>query len=272
MTAGETAETGDNRVSLAVWKFASCDGCQLALLDCEHELLAVAERFRFDHFLEASGAIADGPYDVSLVEGSITTEEDIRRIHQIRDRSAVLVAIGACATTGGIQALRNVANIDELRSIVYPHPDLISTLASSTPIADHVEVDLELPGCPIDRGQLLEVLAAYLARRAPNLSTGRVCAECKARDLVCVAVAGGQPCLGPVTRAGCGALCPAYGRGCYGCFGPVDGVDATPLVERLRADGIDDGHLTRLFHTFTTGAPGFRDQPVPLPNPTRRDR
>ncbi len=278
MTADRSGDgevpAGDDRVSLAVWKFASCDGCQLTLLDCEDELLAVADRFRFAHFLEASSAVDDGPFDVSLVEGSITTADDVSRIHDIRERSAVLVTIGACANAGGVQALRNLADVDvdELRSIVYPSPELISTLASSTPIADHVEVDLELPGCPIDRNQLLEVLAAFLAGRAPNLPTTSVCVECKARDLVCVAVAGAEPCLGPVTRSGCGALCPSVGRGCYGCFGPAEAANTSSLVERLRGDGVDDGRLTRLLHTFNAWAPGFRDQPVAVADPTRSGR
>lgn len=273
-TRGDGAGTGpgdDGRVSLAVWKFASCDGCQLTLLDCEEQLLAVADRFRFDHFLEASSAVGDGPFDVSLVEGSITTADDVRRIHDIRKRSQTLVAIGACATAGGIQALRNLANVDEYREVVYPAPELIETLPTSTPIADHVEVDLELAGCPIDRGQLLEVLAAYLAGRAPNLPTASVCVECKARDLVCVAVAGVEPCLGPVTRSGCGALCPAINRGCYGCFGPAEAANTTSLVGRLRGDGVDDARLTRLLHTFNGWAPDFRDQPAPVADPIRGD-
>jgi coenzyme F420-reducing hydrogenase gamma subunit len=217
--------------TLAVWKFASCDGCQLSLLDCEDELLAVAGQVEIAYFLEASSATVDGPYDVSIVEGSITTEHDARRIQEVREASTTLIAIGACATSGGIQALRNFANIDGFVSAVYATPDYISTLATSTPISEHVKVDLELQGCPINKRQLLEAIGALLAGRKPNLPAVSVCVECKRRGVPCVMVARGVPCLGPVTHAGCGALCPAYARGCYGCYGPKE----TPNLTALRA-------------------------------------
>jgi coenzyme F420-reducing hydrogenase gamma subunit len=245
------------RPSLAVWKFASCDGCQLTLLDCEDELLTLAESVRIAHFLEASSAVVAGPYDVSLVEGSITTAVDIERIHRIRDQSRVLVTIGACATAGGIQALRNFADIDEFRSLVYAHPEYIETLATSTPISAHVRVDHELRGCPINRGQLLELLTALLAGRRPNLPLHSVCQECKLRGTACVLVSAATPCLGPVTQAGCGAICPAYGRGCYGCFGPMRGANIPALEPALRIAGMDDAELARVYRTFNTGAPEF---------------
>jgi sulfhydrogenase subunit delta len=244
---------------LAVWKFASCDGCQLTLLDCEDELLALAETVQIAHFLEASGAVVAGPYEVSLVEGSITTEADIDRIHRIRDESRVLVTIGACATAGGIQALRNLQDVDEYRSVVYARPEYIDTLATSTPISAHVPVDHELRGCPIDRRQLLELLTALLAGRRPNLPVHSVCEECKLRGTSCVLVSRSTPCLGPVTQAGCGAICPAYGRGCYGCFGPMPGANTPALEPALRAAGMDDAELARVYRTFNTGAPEFTE-------------
>src|ERR1700758_5356662 len=198
--------------TLAVWKFASCDGCQLTLLDCEDELLTIAGQVQIATFLEASSSIMGGPYDVSLVEGSITTAADERRIKKIREQTKVLVTIGACATAGGVQALRNFADVAEFTSVVYARPDYISALATSTPIAAHVDVDFELHGCPIDRRQLLEVLTALLVGRKPNIPAHSVCFECKQRGNVCVVVAHGTPCLGPVTQAGCGALCPAPQR------------------------------------------------------------
>jgi coenzyme F420-reducing hydrogenase gamma subunit len=240
--------------TLAVWKFASCDGCQLSLLDCEDELLRVAGAVRIAHFLEASRAVVAGPYDVSLVEGSITTEGDAERIRRIRAESGKLVAIGACATAGGIQALRNLADIDEFRSIVYARPEYISTLDKSLPISAYVPVDLELRGCPIDRGQLVDTLAALLVGRRPNLPLHSVCFQCKARGTTCLLVAGGTPCLGPVTAAGCGAICPAYGRGCYGCFGPAATANVAALTAQLRATGMDDDAIRRLFATFNVSA------------------
>lgn len=243
--------------SLAVWKFASCDGCQLTLLDCEDDLLPLAGRVRFAYFLEATSATSEGPYDVSLVEGSITTPGDVQRIRAIRAASRVLVTIGACATAGGIQALRNAANADEYRSVVYAHPEYLDTLDDSTPISAHVPVDYELRGCPIDRGQLLDMLTALLAGRRPRLPAYPVCTDCKRRGLACVLVAAGTPCLGPVTRAGCGAVCPAVGRGCFGCFGPVADANTAALLAQLRATGATGAELRRLLSTFTVAEPAF---------------
>jgi sulfhydrogenase subunit delta len=243
--------------TLAVWKFASCDGCQLTLLDCEDELLTVAERVQICHFLEASSAIEPGPYDVSLVEGSITTAADAERIRQVRARSRFLVTIGACATAGGIQALRNFGNVEQFRAVVYASPPYIASLATSTPVSAHVPVDFELRGCPIDRRQLLEVISAFLVGRRPDIPDTSVCTECKRRGLTCVMVAHGTPCLGPVTHAGCGALCPAVDRGCYGCFGPMTGANVPALIGQLRACGMAEDAVTRVFSTFNVAAPGF---------------
>jgi sulfhydrogenase subunit delta len=224
--------------SLAVWKFASCDGCQLSLLDCEDELLTLAGALDIAYFLEAGRAEVRGDYDVSIVEGSITTEHDAERIREIRAASEMLIAVGACANAGGIQALRNLAAIEDYTSIVYARPDYISTLATSTPASEHVTVDFELQGCPPDKGQLLEVISAYLNRRKPAISAHSVCVECKRRGNVCVLVAHGTPCLGPLTHAGCGALCPSYDRGCFGCFGPAQTADPETFSAWLRDHGL----------------------------------
>ena len=269
--ASSAAGADKSRPSLAVWKFASCDGCQLTLLNCEDDLLAVADRLEIAYFLEASSATAAGPYDLSLVEGSITTPEDRERILEVRRQSRFLVTIGACATAGGIQALRNFGDVEELLSIVYATPNFISTLATSTPISDHVTVDFELRGCPIDRGQLLEVISAHLAGRRPNVAAHSVCIECKQSHNVCVMVAHGTPCLGPVTHAGCGALCPTFNRGCYGCFGPSETPDMAAMATALRATGMVDADIERLFRTFNAWSEPFRE-PVPVADPTRRIR
>ena len=253
-----------NRPRLAVWKFSSCDGCQLTLLDCEDELLPLTELVDIAYFLEASSATGKGPYDLSLVEGSISTPDDVERIHHVREVSRGLVTIGACASAGGIQALRNFGDGDEMARIVYATPGFLSTLDTVSPIADHVTVDFELRGCPIDKRQLLEVISAFLGDRRPDVPSHDVCFECKAAGSVCVLVAHDTPCLGPVTHAGCGALCTRFGRGCYGCFGPMDSARPEPLVAAFRARGIDDEEIHRLFHTFNAWAAPFRDQPGPV--------
>ncbi len=249
--------TLDRRPRLAVWKFASCDGCQLSLLDCEDELLAVADAIEIAHFPEASRRSVEGPYDLSLVEGSITTPRDLERIREIRGISRTLVTIGACATAGGIQALRNYADIKEYMSIVYAHPEYIDVLARATPIADHVPVDFELRGCPVNKQQLLEVVNAFLNGRPPAIPNYSVCLECKRRAAVCVMVAHGTPCLGPVTQAGCGAICPGFTRGCYGCFGPQDTPNTESLAQAWLRAGKSGAEVARVFHTFNCGAEPF---------------
>jgi sulfhydrogenase subunit delta len=244
---------------LAVWKFASCDGCQLTLLDCENDLLAVADEFEIAYFREASRAEIKGRYDLSLVEGSITTESDAARIHEVRRRSRSLVTIGACATAGGIQALRNFADVREYAAVVYARPDFIHTLETSTAIADHVRVDFELRGCPISKRQLLEVITAFLAGRRPATPPHSVCIECKLKGNVCVMVGHGTPCLGPVTHAGCGALCPSYDRGCYGCYGPMETPNTVALSSGLTRLGMDRRSLQRIYRTFNADAPAFRE-------------
>jgi coenzyme F420-reducing hydrogenase gamma subunit len=248
------------RPTLAVWKFASCDGCQLSLLDCEDELLAVADRVEIAYFLEATRATVEGPYDLSLVEGSVTTAHDVERIEQIRAASRRLVTIGACATSGGIQALRNLVDVEDYTRAVYASPEYVSTLATSTPISAHVDVDYELRGCPIDRRQLLDVLAAFLHERRPNVAGHSVCVECKLRSNVCVMVAHGTPCLGPITHAGCGALCPTYHRGCYGCFGPAEDPNPPSLSVQLGRLDLPRPDLVRMLRTFNVAAEPFREE------------
>ena len=246
--------------SLAVWKFASCDGCQLTLLDCEDELLTLADQVQIATFAEASSLMVGGPYDVSLVEGSITTPHDEQRIREIREQSKVLVTIGACATAGGVQALRNFADVRAYAAAVYARPDYISTLATSTPIAQHVPVDFELRGCPISKRQLLETISAFLAGRRPSTPAHSVCIECKLKGNVCVTVAHGTPCLGPVTHAGCGAICPSYDRGCYGCYGPKETPNGPSLSGRLAELGMDRRDLVRVYRSFNAAAPEFREE------------
>lgn len=246
---------------LAIWKFSSCDGCQLSLLDCEDELLAVAENIEIANFPEASRNVVRGPYELSLVEGSITTPHDAERIHQVRRASKVLVTIGACATAGGIQALRNFKEVKEFTSIVYATPSYIDTLNKSTAIADHVFVDFELRGCPISKKQLVEVLSAFLNDRKPAIPTYSVCLECKRKGTVCTLVTQGPSCMGPVTQAGCDALCPSYQRGCFGCFGPKETPNTSSLASYWLGLGtLKNPDLLRLFRSYNAYAEPFRKE------------
>lgn len=248
----------NSKPRIAVFKFASCDGCQLSLLDVEDELLGVVGAVDIAYFPEASSAMGKGPYDIGLVEGSITTHHDAQRIQHVRKQCKTLITIGACATAGGIQALRNWKDVDEFIRVVYATPQFISTLKLSTPIAEHVPVDLELRGCPISKHQLIEVITSTLAGRKPNLPAYSVCMECKRKGNVCIAVATGTACLGPVTQAGCGALCPSYNRGCFGCFGPMETPNTVSMASQLRGAGETDDQIARAFRSFNAWSWQFR--------------
>lgn len=248
-----------SKKKLAVWKFASCDGCQLSILDCEDEILLLGQKIKIAYFPEATKTHLKGKYDLSLVEGSITTKEDAFRILEIRKNSNFLVTIGACATSGGIQALRNFKGVRSFMSAVYAHPEYIDTLETSSPISDHVNVDFELRGCPVNKYQLLEVITSFLLDRKPNIPSHSVCIDCKLRGNVCIMVAKDEPCLGPVTHSGCGAICPAYQRGCYGCFGPMENPNCESLTRFMAADGKQDKEIIHLLRSFNAGAPEFAE-------------
>jgi coenzyme F420-reducing hydrogenase gamma subunit len=256
---------------VGVVKLTSCDGCQLTILDLEDELLAITERFDIIDFPEATSARSAGPYDVLLVEGSISDPSQVERIHDLRARTRLLVVIGACATAGGIQALRNWGRVEDWASTVYPDPSLIDVLDTVTPVSDHVAVDAELRGCPISPDQLRELLAALLVGRRPQLPDEAVCLECKRRGYPCVLVAGATTCLGPVTRTGCGAICPGFGRGCYGCFGPREQPNVISLRSRFESDGLSADEAGRRFAGFTAWAEPFRAA-IPDGGPARPPR
>jgi len=260
---GSSRTTTRSRPRVGVVKFASCDGCQLTILDLEDDLLAVTERFEFVEFAEATSRRSSGPFDVLLVEGSISTPEQAVDIVRLRAATRMLVTIGACASAGGIQALRTAAEHEAFRAAVYPAPAFVDSLAEATPIAAHVTVDAELRGCPIDPNQLLELLTALTTGRRPQLPNEAVCLECKRRGLACVVVARGLPCLGPVTQTGCGAICPLFGRGCYGCFGPREGANARSLATWFIAGAGDPprnpADVGRLFAGFNGAAAPLRE-------------
>ncbi len=235
---------------LAVYKFSSCDGCQLSLLNLEDHLLDLVGAVEIAYFLEARRDTQPPPYDVGLVEGSVSTPEEEERIRRIRKECNFLVAIGACATSGGIQALRNWADVDEYTRTVYATPEYISALETATPIASHVFVDFELRGCPVNHYQLLELVSALLVGRRPNIPTHSLCIECKRLGYPCVLVSSSEPCLGPVTQAGCGALCPGCNRPCYGCFGPMEQPNIRSLGDWFMDDGQTAGDVKRRLRSF----------------------
>lgn len=249
-----------DKPTVAVIKLASCDGCQLTLLAAEDELLGLTQAIDIIYFLEATSHIEPGPYDIALVEGSITTEDDLKRIRQIRAQARYLVTIGACATSGGIQALRNWADCEQMIQSVYPSPEYIKVLKHSTPVSEHVNVDFELRGCPINKQQLIEVIKSLVAGRTPRTPRHSVCLDCKRRGTVCVMITAGEPCLGPATQAGCGALCPAYDRACYGCFGPTAQPNLVSLTSQFSKHRVSQQTIVHNLRTFNANSPEFRSE------------
>ena len=242
---------------VAVHKFSSCDGCQLAFLNLGEDLLTLAGRVELVHFAEAGPLDPDTGVDVAFVEGSVSTPEDLERIQHIRAHSGLLIAIGACATSGGIQGLRNHANGAEWVAQIYSHPEAIASLERSTPISSHVKVDFELWGCPVSGPQMLAVVNALLLGVTPRDNADKVCTECKRRGYPCVMVSRGIACMGPVTRAGCGALCPSLGRDCYGCYGPAENANTDALAAQFARLGLMPEAVVRRFQSINSQAPVF---------------
>lgn len=242
---------------VAVHKFSSCDGCQLAFLNLGEALLVLAERVELVHFAEAGPLDPDTDVDIAFVEGSVSTPEDLERIRHIRDHSRILIAIGACATSGGIQGLRNGVFDASWVTQIYQHPEAIASLARSTPLAAHVKVDFELWGCPVSGPQMLSAVNALLLGVAPRDNAEKVCVECKRAGHPCVMVTRGIPCMGPATRAGCGALCPSLGRDCYGCYGPAEAVNTASLAAHFGHLGLDATAVAQRFQSINSQAPAF---------------
>ena len=249
--------TGVRKPRVAIHKFSSCDGCQLALLNLGEDLLTLAERVELVHFAEAGPLDPDTDVDVAFVEGSVSTPEDLERIQHIRRHSRLLIPIGACATAGGIQALRNGANGAQWVAQIYSHPEAIASLAHSTPISSHVNVDFELWGCPVNSRQILAVVNSLLLGVAPRDNADKVCTECKRQGHPCVMVTRGIACMGPVTRDGCGALCPSLGRDCYGCYGPAENANTDALAAQFACLGLAPEAVIQRFQSINSQAPAF---------------
>jgi len=253
-----------NKLKVAVHKFASCDGCQLALLTMGEDLLTLKEFVDFVHFAEAGPIDETAKVDIAFVEGSISTPKDETRIQKIRKNTTYLITIGACATAGGIQALRNLSDGDAWTQAIYAKPDYISSLATSTPISHHVKVDLELWGCPINTQQILDVMTVLIQGVKPNIRRESVCIACKRAGNVCVLVTEKKPCMGPVTQTGCKALCPSVNRDCYACYGPQDTPNSSSLSQYFMKQGLSKEAIRRRFLFINNGAPTFKNIDITL--------
>lgn len=259
--------TQSQKAKVAVHKFSSCDGCQLAFINSISSVLKLIDYIDIVHFAEAGPYNPDVDVDIAFVEGSVATEEDIERIKDVRQKSKLLVSIGACATTGGLQALRNINDHQGWRNAIYAKPEFINDLEKTTPIAEYVRVDHELWGCPVDSKQLFKSVQYWLLNTKPDIEYDSVCTECKRKQNTCVMVTNNQACMGPVTRAGCNALCPSHHRGCYGCYGPADFNNTESLAQQFSAMGINNSDIANQFlginnhaNTFLKTGLKFKDK------------
>ncbi len=249
----------NGKPKVAIYKLSSCSGCQQSLLNAEPDLGAIIGAVDFVHFIEAQQNNLPGPYDLALVEGSVSRSEEIEIVKELRHQSSVLIAMGACAIYGGPQALRNWADIDQLKQASYEDPDSIDALDWTTGIETYVPVDYKVYGCGPNPNQLVEVITNFLQGRTPSLPRYSVCVECKMAGNTCLLIAGGQNCMGPVTMAGCEAACPSHDRGCYGCFGPMGAANAFALAKVFERLGNSADDIVRIFRNQNSNAPEFKE-------------
>lgn len=251
---------------VAIHKFSSCDGCQLAFLNLGTKLLELMELVDVANFVEAGIADPHAKVDIAFVEGSISTEAELEHIKQIREDSKFLIAMGACATAGGIQALRNAGKLQAWTQSVYASPEHISSLETATPLSQHVRVDLELWGCPINSYQVITTIRAFLYGVMPAQESDKLCLECKRKNTVCVMVTKDLPCMGPVTRTGCGSICPSVGRDCYACYGAAENCNTPAFTERLQKLGLNNQEIAQRFLFINNAVPTFAEAGKRLEN------
>ncbi len=235
---------------VAFFDFACCEGCQLTVVDALQTHLELLDAVEIVNFREA---ISDQgqDYQIAFVEGSITREQDEERLRRIRAQADILVALGACAHLGGINALKNLHPLDDVRKWVYGDKADWYPTYPARPISAVVEVDAFIPGCPIDREEFVRVVKAVLVGKKPAIPDYPVCVECKKLGNVCVYELG-KECLGPVTRAGCGAICPTYGAGCEGCRGFIPNPNENAMKEVLDEAGLTVEEIMGRFTMFNT--------------------
>ncbi len=239
-----------NKPKIAFFDFTSCEGCQLNKLNLENELPDILRHVELVEFREAMDDKADY-YDIAFIEGSLSTPSCINRIHDIRRRSNILVALGACATIGGINSMKNLQPIETVRETVYGEEKYRFPTLPAIPVSAVVKVDYEIRGCPMSIPEFLRVLKALLMGKAPNLPDSAVCVECKLRENECL-YDRGIVCLGPVTVGGCEAICPSFGQFCTGCRGLVPNPNKDAMLDILTQHGLSLEDAQKRFLLFNS--------------------
>jgi len=233
---------------VAFFSLACCEGCQLQVLNCEEELLDLLNIIDIVKFREAMTESSDD-YDIAFIEGTVTRPYDAERVKKIRERAKVLVALGACAATGGVNMIKNSQDLEDVRKYVYGKKWQVHDTYAARPLEAVVKVDYSIHGCPIDRQDFLEIVKSLVLGRTPNSPKYAVCVECRLKENVCV-LDKDMPCLGPVTRAGCDALCPSMGNSCEGCRGLVENPNVEATKDFLADKGLAVDDILRQFSLF----------------------
>ncbi|MDH7497260.1 MAG: oxidoreductase [Syntrophomonadaceae bacterium] len=244
---------------LAFFKFTSCAGCLLSVLNLEDHLLDIVGAVDIVHFLMARRETQPGPYDVAFIEGAVSTPHEVEQLKEIRRQSKVLVALGNCAVTGGVPSMKNFAGSErEMEERVYSETWDIKSIPVRG-LDYYVKVDEYLRGCSIDLNELVVLLKSLLLGVSPRFRPHSVCNECKLKENVCLLISKGKACMGSVSAAGCGALCPSLNRPCEGCRGPSNDANAEALAYTFVSDlGLSPEEVRRKFQKYAGNTPAFR--------------
>jgi len=248
----------EKRLRVAVYKFTGCAGCQMEFLRLEDELLELTKKIEFVYFMMIQNRDELERYDICFVEGSVSTPRELEEIKMIRANTRTLVAFGDCAVTGCVPSIRNWLSQSEAEKVVYKDTSPIRSFKVGG-IGEYVPVDLTLPGCPPHKNMILEAITASLLEIRPDLRMHSVCVECKLRENVCILTSLGKACMGPVTRAGCGAICPTYGRECEGCYGPMSDASPASLAAEFHKLGVSSQDLVRKFRKYAGTSKEFEE-------------
>lgn len=228
-----------DKLKVGVFKLTSCSGCQMVLVHLEESLLEILKHVELKYFrMVSDDDLPNDPLDAAIVEGAVTNEEEAAMLKRIRRMSRFLVAAGACAVTGGVNAMKNITPEGEIESTVYPSPEHVRS-GKAYGLNEYVAVDAYLYGCPIDRSELVNALMSLVLRVPPYIPGLTVCIECKTKGNECVFLMRKEPCLGPVTVGGCGALCPSNNVACEGCRDVLKGTNVSGLVSAWENAGVN---------------------------------
>ena len=233
---------------IAVFAFTSCEGCSLMILNLEDEMLDLLGKVELVNFREAIDERRDD-FDIAIIDGAITMEHEVHELKEIRARAKVLIAMGACAVQGGLYYLKNYHDPEFASKYVYGDKAGCFVSLPVRPVSHYVSVDYNLYGCPMDKREFVEVVRSLMLVKKPNIPNYPICNECRMAENVCV-FDKGQYCFGPISRAGCGAICPAHGRGCCGCRGLVDKPFVLSHRNILKERGMDVDEMLERFREF----------------------